>query len=96
MRRASRFWPHDGMTKRYLNFTKIGLVEIGNDVFIGSGSIILPNVRIGNNVVIGAGSVVSKDIPDDSLVLGNPARVVGKTSEYVEKNRQKIKNPPHF
>jgi maltose O-acetyltransferase len=84
------------MTKWYLDFTKIGLVQIGNNVFIGTGSIILPNVRIGDNVVIGAGSVVTRDIPDDSLALGNPARVVGKTSEYIERNRQKMKIRPTF
>jgi maltose O-acetyltransferase len=58
----------------YLNYTKIGLVKIGDNVFIGAGSIILPNVKIGNNVIIGAGSIVTKDVPDNSLVAGNPAK----------------------
>ncbi|WP_253200562.1 DapH/DapD/GlmU-related protein [Clostridium sp. CF012] len=53
---------HDASTKMYLDVTKIGLVDIGNNVFIGAGSIILPNVKIGNNVIIGAGSIVTKDI----------------------------------
>lgn len=48
--------------------------EIGDNVRIGSNSTILP-VKIGNNVVIGAGSVVTKDIPDNLVVYGNPARV---------------------
>lgn len=51
-------------------------VVIGNNVLIGNGSIILKGVRIGDNVVIGAGSIVTKDIPDNSLACGNPARVV--------------------
>jgi maltose O-acetyltransferase len=51
-------------------------VEIGDDVWIGGGAIILPGVRIGSRTVIGAGSVVSRDIPDDVLAVGNPCRVV--------------------
>lgn len=69
---------------------KIGRVVIGNNVFVGVGSIILPNVRIGNNVIIGAGSVVSKSIPDDSIAVGNPARVIGTVSGYVKKHSQQM------
>lgn len=50
-------------------------VIIGDDVWIGGGSIILPGVTIGSNTVIGAGSVVTKDIPDDVVAAGNPCRV---------------------
>ncbi len=50
--------------------------EIGNNVRIGSGSVLLP-VKIGNGAVIGAGSVVTKDVREDSLVYGNPATVHG-------------------
>ena len=55
--------------------TITGGVVIGNNSFVGSGSIILPKIHIGNNVIIGAGSVVTKDIPDNVLVYGNPARI---------------------
>ncbi len=51
-------------------------IHIGNDVWIGGGAVILPGVNIGNNVVVGAGAVVTHDIPDNSLALGVPARVV--------------------
>ena len=51
-------------------------VSIGNDVWIGAGVSILPGVKIGNNCVIGAGSVVNKDIPDNSLAVGNPCKVI--------------------
>ncbi|MDR2913747.1 MAG: sugar O-acetyltransferase [Tannerella sp.] len=51
-------------------------VTIGNDVWIGGGSIIFPGVTIGNNVTIGAGSIVTHDIPDNVLAFGNPCRVV--------------------
>ena len=53
-------------------------VTIGEDCWIGGGAIICPGVTIGNRCVIGAGSVVTKDIPDDSVAVGNPARVVRK------------------
>lgn len=51
-------------------------VSIGDNVWIGGGSIILPGVSIGSNVTIGAGSLVSKSIPDNVLALGSPCRVV--------------------
>ena len=55
---------HDGSTKKHVNYTKIGRVKIGNRVFIGAGSVILPGVTIGDDAAIGAGSVVTRDIPD--------------------------------
>ncbi|MCI9457968.1 MAG: sugar O-acetyltransferase [Oscillospiraceae bacterium] len=51
-------------------------IAIGNNVWIGGNSVILPGVTIGNNVVIGAGSVVTKDIPDNMIAAGNPCRVI--------------------
>ena len=51
-------------------------VSVGDDCWIGGGSIVLPGVRIGNGVTIGAGSVVTKDIPDNVLAYGTPCRVV--------------------
>jgi maltose O-acetyltransferase len=56
--------------------TQAAPVIIGDNVWVGGGSIILPGVSIGDNVTIGAGSVVTKDIPGDWLAFGNPCRVV--------------------
>jgi maltose O-acetyltransferase len=81
---------HDASTKTHLNYTKIANVKIGNRVFIGAGSIILPGVNIGNDVIIGAGSIVSKSIPDNSLATGNPARVICSTTEYLDKQKLKM------
>ena len=53
-----------------------GRVKIGNNVFIGMNSTILKGVTIGNNVVIGANSLINKNVPDNSVVVGNPQRVV--------------------
>lgn len=53
-------------------------VTIGNDVWIGGGAIILPGVEIGDRCVVAAGAVVTKNVPADSLVGGNPARIIRK------------------
>lgn len=60
-------------------------IEIMNNVFIGCNSTILGGIRIGSNVVIAAGSVVTKDVPDNSVVAGNPAKVIETFDEYLEK-----------
>jgi acetyltransferase-like isoleucine patch superfamily enzyme len=57
-----------------------GRITIGNNVFIGTNCIILLNTTIGNNCIIGAGSVVRGQFPDDSVIVGNPAKVIMKTS----------------
>ncbi len=87
---------HDASTKRTLGYTVIGRVTIGNDVFVGAGTIILPNTHIGNNVVIGAGSVVSRSIPDNSVAVGNPARVIGTFDDYVSKRKSEMANAGVF
>ncbi|MGU3576493.1 acyltransferase [Brucellaceae bacterium C25G] len=64
---------------------RIEPIKIGNHVFIGAGSIILPGVTIGDNVVIGAGSVVSKNIPDNVVVSGNPAKLMQTFDAFHQK-----------
>lgn len=61
---------HDECRKLKVN------TRIGNKCFIGARSIIMPGVTIGNEVIVGAGSVVTKDVPDNSIVAGNPARII--------------------
>jgi maltose O-acetyltransferase len=56
-------------------------VEIGSDVWVGGGAIILPGVRIGSRAVIGAGSVVTKDVPEGVFAAGNPCRVIREITE---------------
>ena len=73
-----------------------GKILIGNNVHIGEDVTIMPNVRIGNNVVIGCGAVVTKDIPDNSVAVGIPARVIESIDEYYEKNKVRIVNTKHM
>lgn len=59
-------------------------IKIGNNVWVGANTVILPSVKIGDNVVIGAGSIVVKDIPSNSIAVGNPCKVVKIKDEYLE------------
>lgn len=66
-------------------------VSVGDNVWIGGNTVIMPGVSVGSNVVIGAGSVVTKDIPDWCIAVGNPCRVIRQITEadrpYYFKNR---------
>lgn len=66
-----------------------GKVKIGNNVFIGINTLILKGCVIGNNVIIGANSLVNKDIPDNVVVGGNPARIICSIDDYMKKRREK-------
>ena len=87
---------HDASTKQFLNYTKIGRVDIGDNVFIGAESVVLPGVKIGNNVIIGANSTVTRDIPDNSVAAGNPAKVICSLNEYLEKHRNLMESAPKY
>lgn len=92
----ARLLTHDASTKKILGYSKCGRIEIGDDVFIGADAIILPDVKIGSRVIIGAGAVVAKDIPDNSVVVGNPARIISTYDKYVAKNKELFATAPVF
>lgn len=87
---------HDASSKTFLGYTKIGRVKIGDNVFIGAESVILPNIKIGNNVIVGANSTVTKDVPAGMVVAGNPARVICTIDEYILKQKEQMKNSPIY
>lgn len=87
---------HDASTKRYLGVTKIGCVKIGNNVFVGADSLVLPGVNIGSNVIIGANSTVTKDIPDNTVVAGCPAQIICTLDEFIEKEREQMQKSPCY
>lgn len=66
---------------------EFGSVKIGNNVFIGVKSVVMPGVTIGDNVIIGAMSLVTKDIPSNVVAFGQPARVIKKIDEVIPGNK---------
>lgn len=78
--RGTLFITHDGgiwcFRDQIKNGDIFGRIRIGNNVFIGNNCTILPNTTVGNNCIIGAGSVVRGEFPDNSVIVGNPAKMV--------------------
>lgn len=97
---GARFITHDGGTlifRKYvpdLEITKP--ITIGNDVYFGNNVMVMPGCKIGNKVVIGAGAVVTKDIPDNSVAVGVPARVIKTADEYFEKLKRESLHLGHL
>lgn len=83
---------HDASTKQFLGYTKIGRVTIGDNVFIGADTVVLPGVTIGNNVIIGANSTVTHDISDGFVVAGSPAKILCSLEEYLDKEKARMEN----
>jgi len=81
----------------YSKSKKSNPIIIGNNVWIGANSVILPEVKIGDNVIIGAGSIVTKNIPSNSVAVGNPCKVIREKLRYsidinsIELNRKYVR-----
>jgi maltose O-acetyltransferase len=87
---------HDASMYPYLGYARIGKVTLGNRVFIGANSIVLPGVSIGDEAIVGAGSVVSRDIPARSIAAGNPAKVLCGLDEFLARRKKEIAEGPYF
>jgi acetyltransferase-like isoleucine patch superfamily enzyme len=89
----ARFVCHDGSTlpfrKDIPDLELAGEIVVGDNVFVGMGALILPNVKIGNNCIIGANSVVTKNVPDGVIVAGNPARIVRQTDDFLKRAQER-------
>lgn len=85
----TRFETHDGgvwvFRHEHPEIDIVLPIVVGSNVFFGYGCIVLPGVTVGDNVVVGAGAVVTKDIPDNSVAVGVPARVIKSLDEYQER-----------
>jgi len=95
-----KFITHDGGTLILRNeipdLELTAPIVVGSDVYIGLHTLILPGVTIGNRVIIGAGSVVTRDIPDNSVAVGVPARVIKTVDEYLAVARQRSLHLGHL
>lgn len=87
---------HDASTVHYLGYAKIGKVTIGDNVFVGAESVILPNVTIGDNVVIGANSTVTKDLEGGFVYAGSPAKKICSIEEFINKNKNLMAEVPCY
>jgi acetyltransferase-like isoleucine patch superfamily enzyme len=86
------FFTHDGGVNvinhlKRTDVDKIAPILIGDNVFIGYGTLILPGVHIGSNTIVGAGSVITKNIPDGVVFAGTPAHLIGTIQDYWSKNQ---------
>jgi acetyltransferase-like isoleucine patch superfamily enzyme len=89
---------HDGSSRLFREHlpgmnrfgNKFGTVTVHDDCFIGTNAIILPGVTIGPGSIVGAGSVVTKDVLPNTVVAGNPVRVICTLDEYIDRYRSKM------
>lgn len=91
-----RILAHDASTGLFLGYTRVANVKIGNNVFVGAHSIVLPGVTIGDNVVVGAGSVVTHDIPSSSVAAGVPARVIKSLEDFLSSKKREMQKDNTF
>lgn len=68
-----------------------GSIWVGKRCFVGAGSILMPGSHLGDGAIVGAGSVVRGRVPDNAIVMGNPAMVVSDTDKFLEKNRSRAR-----
>jgi maltose O-acetyltransferase len=87
---------HDASTRRHLGYSIVAPVVIGDRVYVGAGSIILPGVTIGDGAIIGAGSVVTRDVAPGIVAAGNPARPISTTEEYLARHRRLLDERPVY
>jgi len=87
---------HDASTKTHLGYTKIGKVSIGNRVFVGASSVIMPGVAIGDDAVIGAGSIVTSDVALGTVVAGNPAKIIMPIEKFLQTREAEMTKYPLF
>lgn len=88
--RGAKIFTHGGSkVLRYIesDFDSFGKVTIGNGVYLGANSLIMPGVDIGDGVLVAAGSVVTKSVPANVVVGGNPAKILCTVEEFYERNK---------
>ena len=87
---------HDASTKKELGYTKIGLVKIEDNAFIGINSVVMPGVTVGKGSIVGTGSIVTHDVPPGCVYAGNPAKYICTTEEYYSKQKGLMRTLPVY
>jgi len=80
-----RFIAHDASTKLFLNYTKFARIKVKDESFIGDSAILLPGISIGPSSIVAAGAVVTRNVPPGTIAAGNPAKVISRLDEYLQK-----------
>jgi NDP-sugar pyrophosphorylase family protein len=80
---------HDASTIIHCGKVRVEKTIIGKNVFLGLNAVVLPGIKVGNGSIIGAGSIVTKDVPENVIVVGNPARIVSTVDKYLEKCKER-------
>lgn len=93
---GARILAHDGSTRHWTGYIRVGRVDIGRRAYIGAGAIVLPGVRIGESAIVGAGSVVRASVPAGAIVMGNPAVEVGTVEQFTAKHLARIAERPRY
>lgn len=98
-----QFITHDGgmwvlrnLYEKYEDADLFGTITVGNNVHIGNNAVILPGSNIGNNCIIGCCAVVTKPVPDNSIVVGVPGRVIENIEEYESKHNNEFEYIKNF
>lgn len=81
---------HDASMRKFIGKTKVGRVKIGNNVFVGAKTVILPGCCIGDNVIIASNSCVSHDIPSGEIWGGTPVHFIMSMDKFLEKHKKAI------
>ncbi|WP_067149394.1 acyltransferase [Pseudotamlana agarivorans] len=87
---------HDASTKSKLGCTKIGKIIIEDNCFIGARALIMPNVTVCENSIIASGSIVTKNVKKNTVVGGNPAKVICSVDDYFENQKKLIEVSPKY
>lgn len=91
-----RILAHDASLRNVVGHTRLAPVRIGDDVFVGAGSVLLPGVTIGSGAIIAAGSLVNRDIPPGTIAGGVPAKAIGDVAHLATRWRALVEDGPKF
>lgn len=87
---------HDASSKPLVGYTRLAPVRVGDEVFVGARTLILPGASIGDRAIVGAGSVVTGTVEPETVVAGKPARVIASRDELEARLRAQLERSPRY